>query len=323
MALTLMSALARKNGWPIPSRYADGLPQARRALDDSKDPLAAALRLLDEPGERTLQEREEAAMKVLRLLAPQAPTVDRALSLALLQGTLSRPAAPTASEAALPRGIPRSAAQAKLPGWEPGPEWVKEETDSGLASWRYRGALPASVSPPSVSSAGFSARLSYDRYQTPENRLPVAIERRLYKLEREEDHFTLEHVEGEWKLSPESIYLEEIEVKQEEGRKVRFGMLEAALPPGAEIETATWGIAMKDSEGGEVKADEAVFTPGDLQYAVPVESLEGPMKSRQLLRFSQTGAFAVPPARFLRMYAPADNAVEGGKSPVSRTIVVR
>ncbi len=323
MALTLMSALARKNGWPIPSRYADGLPQARRALDDSKDPLAAALRLLDEPGERTLQEREEAAMKVLRLLAPQAPTVDRALSLALLQGTLSRPAAPTASEAALPRGIPRSAAQAKLPGWEPGPEWVKEETDSGLASWRYRGALPASVSPPSVSSAGFSARLSYDRYQTPENRLPVAIERRLYKLEREEDYFTLEPVDGDWKLSPESLYLDEIELKPEEGRKFRFGLLEAALPPGAEIETATWGIAMKDSEGGEVKADEAVFTPGDLQYAVPVESLEGPMKSRQLLRFSQTGAFAVPPARFLRMYAPADNAVEGGKSPVSRTIVVR
>ena len=45
-------------------------------------------------------------------------------------------------------------------------------------------------------------------------------------------------------------------------------------------------------------------------YALPVDSLQGTLVFRHLVRFSQKGEFSLPPARYQRMYAPQDQALE-------------
>ena len=56
--------------------------------------------------------------------------------------------------------------------------------------------------------------------------------------------------------------------------------------------------------------DGARHEMGQMSYAVPVDSLSGEIVLRHLLRFSQKGQFALPPARFHRMYQPAQQAFE-------------
>ncbi|WP_009878073.1 hypothetical protein, partial [Pseudomonas aeruginosa] len=43
---------------------------------------------------------------------------------------------------------------------------------------------------------------------------------------------------------------------------------------------------------------------------VPVDSLSGEQRFRHLVRFSQKGSFNLPPARYLRLYAPEQQALE-------------
>jgi uncharacterized protein YfaS (alpha-2-macroglobulin family) len=46
-------------------------------------------------------------------------------------------------------------------------------------------------------------------------------------------------------------------------------------------------------------------------YAVPVETLDGALTLRHLLRFSQKGRYVLPPTRYYRMYQPDQKAFEG------------
>jgi uncharacterized protein YfaS (alpha-2-macroglobulin family) len=66
-------------------------------------------------------------------------------------------------------------------------------------------------------------------------------------------------------------------------------------------------------DGGEAleleKARHQPFTGG---YAVPVDPLAGETTVRHLVRFAQRGTYALPPARFYRMYAPDAKAFESG-----------
>jgi hypothetical protein len=45
-------------------------------------------------------------------------------------------------------------------------------------------------------------------------------------------------------------------------------------------------------------------------YAVPLDSLQGTVQLRHLVRFSQKGQFHLPPARYVRLYDPQQQAVE-------------
>ena len=47
---------------------------------------------------------------------------------------------------------------------------------------------------------------------------------------------------------------------------------------------------------------------------MPIDSLDGPLTIRHLVRFSQRGTFTLPPARLFRMYEPEDKALEGENS---------
>lgn len=96
-----------------------------------------------------------------------------------------------------------------------------------------------------------------------------------------------------------------------EDTALRYGMLELPLPPGADVERTTWGIKISGLAGDEATTlERARNEPGELFYGVPVDSLSGEQRFRHLVRFSQKGSFNLPPARYLRLYAPKQQALE-------------
>jgi len=120
----------------------------------------------------------------------------------------------------------------------------------------------------------------------------------------------------------DALYLDEIKLSSTAAKPLRYGLLEVPLPPGADVERTTWGIQVSGLGGDASEAlERARSEPGQLLYALPVDSLEGSATFRHLLRFSQKGQFSLPPARFQRMYAPAQQAHE--KTPALATLEVR
>ena len=92
-------------------------------------------------------------------------------------------------------------------------------------------------------------------------------------------------------------------------------MVDVALPPGAAVETTTWGLDLPDEAGQLQPLERAQAQTTALGYAVPVAQLApGASRSvRHLLRFSQRGRFVLPPARYYRMSEPEATAIEAGK----------
>ena len=84
------------------------------------------------------------------------------------------------------------------------------------------------------------------------------------------------------------------------------------LPPGGEVENSSWGITLIGLDGDkQPQALKAQMHEGNaLGYQVPMDTVEGTVVSRQLLRFGARGQFAVPGARFWRMYEPSLKAFE-------------
>ncbi len=62
---------------------------------------------------------------------------------------------------------------------------------------------------------------------------------------------------------------------------------------------------------------------GELSYHQPVPLLDRPVALRQLVRFALPGTFALPPARYFRMYQPDAKAFEGGKSDRATTLRIQ
>jgi uncharacterized protein YfaS (alpha-2-macroglobulin family) len=91
-------------------------------------------------------------------------------------------------------------------------------------------------------------------------------------------------------------------------------VVDVALPPGAAVESGTWGLDVQDGKA-LTPLERAQHQPTALGYAVPVEALAaGEARTvRHLVRFSQRGRFQLPPAQLYRMYDPEAKALEAGK----------
>ncbi len=119
--------------------------------------------------------------------------------------------------------------------------------------------------------------------------------------------FTLQSVTSN-EIDSDSLYLDEITLTSEQDASLRYGQLEVPLPPGADVERTTWGISVSKPSTGKQKGqllEKARNEMGELSYMVPVKELKGTVTFRHLLRFSQKGQFVLPPARYVRTYAPA------------------
>jgi uncharacterized protein YfaS (alpha-2-macroglobulin family) len=136
-------------------------------------------------------------------------------------------------------------------------------------------------------------------------------------------------------LSANDLYVDEITLTpQTDKQTFKFGLLEVPVPAGTEVESQRFGFqidgldaidkdAKTDSDedapeaenGDPLLTSEGVLSADKIQqfadhYAVPIETLNGTMVIRHLIRLGQVGTFQLPAARFYRMYQPSAKAFD-------------
>ncbi|WP_371365124.1 alpha-2-macroglobulin [Pseudomonas sp. QL9] len=287
VARVLAADLAKGAKVPLPDAFAKQLDGARQTLGQSDQPFAQAVQLsLAAPD-------ASRARALLTRLGPQQSTLERALALTWLQRALVQAPA---------------AAPLKL-----GKDWAEQQGPSGERYWLWQGqGVPAELALESAPARSVAASLNYRSAEAPASQLPVSISRRLLRLVPGDKAFNFKVEElGDKPISSDELYLDEVTVKTEQANALRYGMLEVPLPPGADVERTTWGIQISGLGGTEATSlERARNEPGDLHYGIPVDSLAGELRFRHLVRFSQKGEFALPPARYVRLYAPSEQALE-------------
>lgn len=311
--LVLIGQLARQHQAALAPEVAQRIDAARDALRAQPEALGQALLAMDKAGPRGDALKDEAA-RWLATLGPAAPTFDRALALAWWNKALGGTGADPVRNLA-PKG-----------------SWQAVDGALGAPTWRWTGKeTPASLALAAAPGAPAVAMVRYRSAEAEKGKLPVTLERRLYRLvaqpsaakssdgERrsgdtalvgEATEFKVEAV-GDGDILSNELYLEEIALTPKGGELPRFGLIEVPLPPGADVERGTWGIRVRGLDGEEVvPMERARSQPGELSYAVPVDALSERVVVRHLLRFGSRGSFVLPPARFHRMYQPEDKAFE-------------
>jgi uncharacterized protein YfaS (alpha-2-macroglobulin family) len=287
MAVGLASVVAAQNGIALPSTLQQQLPQAWAALRAAPAPAAQALLML--AGELPAAQADA----VLSSVRAEMPTMDRALALAWVQKKLG--------------GSP--AARAPVVALEG--SWQQTDSRSGQPVWRWADAksLPEQLKLAQPAPAGTAAIVQYDSRAAEQHTLDVAIERRILRMKAGSKGYTMELVKPGEALRTDELYMDEIKLKA--GSAVhRFGLLEVALPPGAAVESTTWGMSLAGDQ--PVQLERARHVERRDGYAVPIEPLGGEVVVRHLLRFGQKGSYVLPPSRFHRMYQPEQKAFEGG-----------
>ncbi len=289
-------------------------------LAAAADAAAARLAPLDIPFVQALlmatkrQPADQAAALLGRVRA-SAPTFDRAQTLAWVQRALGGRPATGAEAVALDA------------------PWVRRTSDSGAVVWE----LPAGTAAPAalVLPAGQKAAWGFVAYESNEAQppsLPAQLRRSLWRVVPQPRtaapaaaasapatpvaadsgrlRVKLEAVQPGTPLDTNALYLDQIELQAPAA--MRWLLVEAALPPGAAVESSTWGIEIEDAGGKAQSLERAQSQPGAQGYAVPVEALVAgtPVTVRHLLRFSQRGQFKLPPARLQRMYQPEAKAFD-------------
>ncbi|HEX7640794.1 MAG TPA: alpha-2-macroglobulin [Burkholderiaceae bacterium] len=291
------------------------LDAAAQRVQQANLPLADALLMLT--GRRPAAD----AAAILDNVRAEYPTFDRAMTLLW-------------TYRALGGNVLRGAA-ARI---EPDAPWQAADTATGQRVYRWPAgtALPAAIKLASAPAAGLTAVAQYESREPETSSLPVHLERRLYRLVKSEDKpaakdaakakagsapaatvaaadinsYTLELLEPNAVLKTDEVYLDEV-VLRHDGAPLRFGILEVPLPPGTNADRTTWGIAVRFPGAQAAEAlEKARYEQTPRGYAVPVDSLSGEMVIRHLVRASQTGTFALPPARYYRMYQPEQKAFE-------------
>jgi uncharacterized protein YfaS (alpha-2-macroglobulin family) len=214
--------------------------------------------------------------------------------------------------------------------------WRKTTTATGRTAWTLPAgaALPKSLDLGAFPVGSLTAFVDYDSRSTDGKALPVTVERRLYRLangasKRDEaggdmvrgrpvgeatvaqlSEFDLEALPANAVLRTDEVYVDEIVLRPGKDQVMHYGLLEAALPPGATVERSTWGIALRHRDAAAEAMEKARAESTRFGYAVPIEPLAGEVTIRHLVRFAQRGQFELPPARFQRMYQPEQKAYE-------------
>jgi uncharacterized protein YfaS (alpha-2-macroglobulin family) len=295
MALGLVSVVAGQNGVAVPPALQEQVAAAWLTLRASKAPVAQALLML--AGELPPAQADA----VLAGVRAEMPTLDRAMTLLWVQKKLG--------------GATSAFGKAPGAGLALDGAWQKQESRSGQPVWRWADGkgVPDQLRLAAASGAapaGTVAVVQYDSRAAEAQALPVAIERRILRMKQGKDGYSTELVKPGEALRTDELYLDEITLKAAPGAKHRFGLLEVALPPGAVVESSTWGMVIAGAKPEPL--ERARHTERRDGYAVPIEPLEGEVTVRHLLRFAQKGAYVLPPARFHRMYQPEQKAFEGG-----------
>ncbi|MEX8507261.1 MAG: alpha-2-macroglobulin family protein [Leptothrix ochracea] len=281
---------------------------AMARLNDVPSPLVQSLLVLARQG------GSAQANALLAKVRGDQPSFDRAQALMWLHQALGGGAAPELRVAPNALSAP----------------WVPTQGSVGQTQWTLPAGTPLPLTlQPSPNSGAKVAYISYESAESPSAAtLPVQIERRLYKVislpSAQKDPQAQPESQGQGRMSvrleavpngaaldTNTLYLDELRVRPE--RRMRWALLEAALPPGAAVEASTWGLDLLGSDGKTSALERAVHQNTAQGYAVPIERLQvgKPLVFRHLLRFAQRGSYVLPPAQLYRMYEPEARAVEG------------
>ncbi|MFN3987551.1 MAG: alpha-2-macroglobulin family protein [Rhodocyclaceae bacterium] len=317
VAWVLAARLAEAHDVPLSPGFQAGLRQAQALVARGDSVFVEAAALYTGTANNLAKAAQVGAL--FARLAPEQATLERAVTLAWLHGRLPAADGTVAdSEALRPAD----------------PNWTPETTPSGETRWLWRGdTLPDVLALAAEPSGPLQARIEF-RSETAPSALPVEIERRLWRLAPGQEAFVFgvsevardvaRNVAGDERggsvVSSSSLYLDEIVVRRRAAadgdagraaRPLRYGVLEVPLPPGADVERTTWGLQISGLGGTEAAAlERARHEPGNFGYTVPIDTLDGELRLRHLVRFSQKGEFQLPPARYWRMYLPDDQAWE-------------
>lgn len=289
---------------------------AAQRLSLSPSPFVQSLLVLAQRG------TAERARAVLSQLPSEQPTFDRAQALVWLYKALGARPELRVEANALPT------------------PWVAGRSSIGDPIWR----LPEGVARPASLALANGAKaavafVSYESSEASGTTLPVRIERTLFRVVPQAKPkpaapaastakpgdtppatpddgrmmVKLEPVAAGTALDSNTLYLDQLSVQSE--RPMRWALIEAALPPGAAVESSTWGLDVMQPDGSKTQPlERAIHQSTPYGYAVPLESLAANSGTtvRHLLRFSQRGTYKLPPARLYRMYEPEAKGVEAG-----------
>ena len=294
---------------------------SRTVMDSSAD--SKLLKVGNKPFDHALllfsgQKGGMSAEQILSATSPSQPTFERAMSLFWTYQSLAG-RSPSDNEAPTPTA-----------------PWQKMVTASGQAAW----VLPNQAILPKMlelngAPGKLTAFIDYDSRSAENASLPLTLERRLYRLQQKStqrqasrgetggrappptsdivgfsNEFELQPLSRNAALHTNELYLDEIVLRPGGSQTLRYGLLEAALPPGATVERSTWGIRLRNDNGESSALEKARQEDTRYGYAVPIDALDKEVVVRHLLRFSQKGRFELPPARFHRMYQPEQKAFE-------------
>lgn len=293
VARVLIYKLLQKHGYQLDANEQALLQESKALIDDSGQPFALAAAL------RGSTVNAESVQMLLRQIAPDQPTLERALALSWLSRTLQR-------STPLPEPVIQQDG------------WYKLKDIMGMAYWQWCGrGVPDSVTVSNL-DAPTEALITLTLPQgmpAPEN--PVAsveIHHRLMRLVPEEDALTF-HLEPvtDGKVTSDALYLDQVTLTSTGKSTLTWGSVEVALPPGADVESTTWGVQIKSSnQDGEepISLAKDNHESGILHYRIPVNRLEGKRTFNHLVRFSQKGDFTLPPVRYQQNYIPQNMAYE-------------
>jgi uncharacterized protein YfaS (alpha-2-macroglobulin family) len=228
---------------------------------------------------------------LLSLASSESATIDRSLMLTWLEGAKgeSLPAAAKAEALAKPWYLKQSS------------------TNNAVYAW----AMPNPKTLPELITTSNNAVVSYDSsVVSNKSTLPAQLKRQLFLLEKQKDgSFEPSEVGRGDAVRTDALYMEAIELTP--AKPLRYMVVEVALPAGAQVESSTWGIKIKQpsakTEGDMPKAN---FQDLSGRYAVPVGDIDKATTVQHLIRFSQRGTYVLPPARAYNMYSPDAQVLE-------------
>lgn len=116
-------------------------------------------------------------------------------------------------------------------------------------------------------------------------------------------------------IDSDALYLDEITLTSEQDAVLRYGQVEVPLPPGADVERTTWGISVNKPNAAKQQGqllEKARNEMGELAYMVLGERTDGNGHFPPFAALLAKGQFVLPPARYVRSYAPAQQSVAAG-----------
>ncbi|WP_233874083.1 alpha-2-macroglobulin family protein [Paraburkholderia adhaesiva] len=324
MATLLIANLARSASAQLPDGFEAAADAARTALANDPAPLVQSLLYMTRGnGGATVD-----ASALLAKSSADYPTLDRALTLLWVRKALGG-----------------DVAMASLPSLQ-GAGWRRAATPTGTPLWKWTGAALPATFDAGGPRTDVNALVSFRSHTSEDSRLNVTVERRFYKLEPLEvmvdpkagnaknqlgrSAFTARLVKPGNAIDSNALYVDEVTLTPRSGNAYHYGLLDVPLPPGGDVEATSWGVSIdglpgvkEGASGPQPFARAASYEMGELAYHQPVPLLDRPVTLRQLVRFALPGTFALPPARYFRMYQPDAKAFEGGKSDRVTTLRIQ